>query len=145
MLAQGAHQAGYMTPPSETKKKTLVLLQNAPSSRKGQSTIDTSPDIKTKCFEEDLFTQPPKDSEFSQALFKKLLNDCELKPTDDKETKTTEGINSKTIIEKATEFANLYNSRDQAIFELFVFLLYRLRLLWESQMGCIAQFLNSYM
>ena len=121
MLAQGTHQAGYMTPPSETKKKTLVLLQNAPSSRKGQSTLDTSPDKKTRCFEDDLMAQPPKESEFSQALFKKLLNDCDIKLPEVKETKIVEGITNKTIIDIATEFANLFNSRDQAIVELFVF------------------------
>jgi predicted house-cleaning noncanonical NTP pyrophosphatase (MazG superfamily) len=120
MLAQGSHQSGYMTPPSETKKKTLILLQNAPSSRKGQSTLDTSPEIKPKCFEDDLSTQPPKDSEFSQALFKKLLNECDTKITDSNETNTVEGITTKTLLDVAAKFANMFNSRDKAICELFV-------------------------
>ena len=69
----------YYTP-SVTKKKAFVLLLNAPSSRKGQSTLDTSPEQKPLSFYDSKVGQF-ENTKFSQSLFHRLLNECETPTT----------------------------------------------------------------
>ena len=113
-------QAGYSTPPSITKKKVFIQLQCAPSSRKGQSTLDTSTDKKIACCEENCY-EKPADSEFSQELFKKLLNECDIPLKESiKEHSTLKEIPYKTLSNRSIEFVALFNARDKKILELFV-------------------------
>ena len=120
-----SHELAFSTPPSVTKKKTFVQLQCAPSSRKGQSTLDTSPDKKIAYFEENC-CEKPADSEFSQELFKKLLNECEIFPKETiKEQIILKEMPSKTLSDSVMDFAALFNARDKKIFELFVIVLFR--------------------
>jgi hypothetical protein len=115
---------GYTTPPSVTKKKAFIQLQNAPSSRKGQSTLDTSPDkvIANECaFQFNQEKELDDDTKFSQALFNKLLNDCEstsgaitVEPTQFKKIEHADA-------EKAVaNLMNLFNLRHETILSVFV-------------------------
>ena len=107
----------YLTPPSLSKKKAIDQLQNAPNSRKGQSTLDTSPDKKSKCIEECM--PKTKEPEFQQELFKLLINECEANPTEKQEMCCAQEIHPQCLSDFAMEFASLFNSRDKRIIDLF--------------------------
>ncbi len=107
----------YLTPPSLSKKKAIDQLQNAPNSRKGQSTLDTSPDKKSKCIEECM--PQTKEPEFQQELFNLLLNECESKPKEPQDTGCTQEIHPQCLSDFAMEFSSLFNSRDKRIIDIF--------------------------
>ena len=117
-------RVGYSTPPSVAKKKALVLLQNAPSSRKGQSTLDTSPEKIIITQEMPIYKDikgEEDQTKFSQTLFNKLLNDCE-------ETSNIAPIESnkqmpmqKNEAEKSIhDLMSMYNQREDNILLAFV-------------------------
>ena len=67
---------GYITPQSVAKKKVFSQLQNALSSRKGQSTLDTSSDQKIS-FDDKLKGEQLEGTKFSLSQFNHLLNECD--------------------------------------------------------------------
>ena len=71
---------GYITPQSVAKKKVFAQLQNALSSRKEQSTLDTSSDQKNR-FDDKLKGEQLEGTKFLQSLFNYLLNECDAPTT----------------------------------------------------------------
>jgi len=110
---------GYITPPSVTKKKAFVQLQNAPSSRKGQSTLDTSPEQKALCFYDNK-GELLEDTKFSQSLFNQLLNECQPSTTHICETSSIKELRPDDAITIVMDFMKSFNARSEDISSLFV-------------------------